>query len=343
MIPTLYTQRLTLRAPTMADHDAMIAFYEVTEVEVGGYAKRDAAGAKAKLEGFIDSWARHGHGMWLLENAKGDVIGGAGIGLPDGFPHHELTWFLFPDAQGKGYASEASEAVIAWGYDEAGFDPVMTYMRDENAPARALAARLGGKVIRREAFPDGVTRDVFALPYPGQPAQRMPDWLETERLTLRRPKPADLDAYTAFVATDRSIYVRSDAKASTAYRSFAQILGHWSIRGYGLYAFTLKDDDTCLGWVGPYFPEGWPEHEFGWHIWDAANEGKGYVREAAETMRAAVYQNLGWSTAVSYIHPDNARSIALAERLGAVLDESAETPDDDPCLVYRYPAPEALQ
>ena len=74
----------------------MIAFYEATEVEVGGYAKRDAAGAKAVLEGFIESWERHGHGMWLLENAKGDVIGGAGLGLPDGFPHHELTWFLFP-------------------------------------------------------------------------------------------------------------------------------------------------------------------------------------------------------------------------------------------------------
>ena len=148
MIPTLYTPRLTLRAPTMADLDAMIAFYEATEVEVGGYAKRDAAGAKAVLEGFIESWERHGHGMWLLENAKGDVIGGAGLGLPDGFPHHELTWFLFPDAQGKGYASEASKAVIAWGYDEAGFDPVMTYMRDEKRPGPRA-----GCASRRQCHP----------------------------------------------------------------------------------------------------------------------------------------------------------------------------------------------
>ena len=244
----------------------------------------------------------------------------------------------------KGYASEASKAVIAWGYDEAGFDPVMTYIarRKRPRPARWLrvsAAMSSVAKLSQMALP----RDVFALPYPGQPAQRMPDRLETERLTLRRPKPADLDAFTAFVATDRSIYVRKDAKASTAFRGFAHILGHWPIRGYGLYAITRKDDDACMGWVGPFFPEGWPEHEFGWHIWDAANEGKGYVREAAETMRAAAYQNLGWSTAVSYIHLDNARSIALAERLGAVLDESAATPDDDPCFVYRHPAPEAKQ
>lgn len=338
MIPTLYTQRLKLRAPTMADLDAIVAFYAQTEVEVGGYARRDAAGAQAKLEEMIVSWDLHGHGMWLIETTRGDVIGGAGLALPDGFPHHELTWFLFQNSQGKGYASEASRAVIAWGYDEAGFDPIQTYMRDENAPAHALAGRLGGKVVRRETFPDGVTRDVFALPYPGAPAQRMPDQLETDRLTLRRPKPLDLDAFTAFVANERSIYVRRDEKPGTAFRGFAHILGHWTIRGFGLYAFTLKDDDVCMGWAGPFFPAGWPEHEFGWHVWDAENEGKGYVREAVEAARAACFQHMGWSSAVSYINPANARSIALAERLGAVRDDTAATPDDDPCLVYRHMA-----
>ena len=37
-------------------------------------------------------------------------------------------------------------------------------MRDENRAARRLAERLGGKVVRRETFPDGVPRDVFRLP-----------------------------------------------------------------------------------------------------------------------------------------------------------------------------------
>ena len=39
-------------------------------------------------------------------------------------------------------------------------------MRDENVPARRLAERLGAAKIARETFPDGVTRDVFALPEP---------------------------------------------------------------------------------------------------------------------------------------------------------------------------------
>lgn len=78
MIPTLDTARLT----GMADRNAMIAFHEVTEVTVGGYA-------------------------------GGQVVGGAGTGLPDRFPGHDLTWFLFPDSQGKGDVREAAQAMRA--------------------------------------------------------------------------------------------------------------------------------------------------------------------------------------------------------------------------------------
>ncbi|MEL7026999.1 MAG: GNAT family N-acetyltransferase, partial [Pseudomonadota bacterium] len=52
------------------------------------------------------------------------------------------------------------------------------------------------------------------------------------------------------------------------------------------------------------------------------------------------FTELGLSTLVSYIDPENARSIALAERLGAVRDDEAEKPEDNP-LVYRHPTPEA--
>ncbi len=47
-------------------------------------------------------------------------------------------------------------------------------------------------------------------------------------------------------------------------------------------------------------------------------------------------------TLVSYIDPRNERSIRLAERLGARLDPRAAQPEDDPCLVFRHPGPEAL-
>jgi hypothetical protein len=47
-----------------------------------------------------------------------------------------------------------------------GWDQVETHMNDANTPARALVSRLGGVVIARHPFPDGLARDVFALPRP---------------------------------------------------------------------------------------------------------------------------------------------------------------------------------
>jgi len=74
-----------------------------------------------------------------------------------------------PSARRKGFALEASHAAIRFGYDTLGWDLVETHMNDENEPARALTLKLGGEMIAREAFPDGVTRDVFGLPHPDKP------------------------------------------------------------------------------------------------------------------------------------------------------------------------------
>ena len=73
-------------------------------------------------------------------------------------------------------------------------------------------------------------------------------------------------------------------------------------------------------------------------MWDPAAEGKGYAFEAAQAARAHAFDVLGWETAVSYIDPGNARSIELAERLGAVRDPEA-APFHEGDLVFRHSAP----
>lgn len=167
--------------------------------------------------------------------------------------------------------------------------------------------------------------------------------LTTERLILRAPIASDWPHWRDFRMSDRSRFVGggADTKSSETWRNYSMIIGHWIMRDWGMFVFTLKGDDTPLGMTGPWFPEGWPEHEIGWSVWTSEAEGKGYVREAALAARAYAYHTLGWETAVSYIDPENTRSIALAERLGAVRDDAAATPDfDKPCLVYRHPNPD---
>jgi len=163
-VPTIETERLILRGPKETDLGAYVAFNDVSDVVVGSYrGGKTQDEVKAVLSRDIAHWEK-GFGMWLLTLADDQVIGGAGLVHPDNWPSHELTWWLMPEHRKAGYATEASRAVIEFGYSVLGWPQVETHMRDENLPARQLAERLGGTVIRRDVFPDGVARNVFALP-----------------------------------------------------------------------------------------------------------------------------------------------------------------------------------
>lgn len=164
----------------------------------------------------------------------------------------------------------------------------------------------------------------------------------TERLILRAPKSGDYPHWRACAMSDRARYIGGPLDDQQAWRSMCHMTGHWVHRGYGMFIWHLKGDDTPLGMTGPWFPETWPEQEIGWTVWNPAAEGKGLAHEAAVAARRFAYTVLGWHTAVSYIHPENIRSIALAERLGARPDSQAKPMGSDPCLVYRHPAPKDL-
>ena len=167
--------------------------------------------------------------------------------------------------------------------------------------------------------------------------------ITTDRLVLRKPLPADVDAFMAFYATDRARYVGGVMEPRQAWNFFGTELGHWQIRGYGMFTVTRKGSDAPLGIVGHWNPWGWPEKEVGWVLFDPADEGQGFASEAARACVDYAWDVLEWPTIVSYIARENASSIRLAERLGAVLDPQAAQPNPDkPCLVYRHPVPEAL-
>ncbi|MDW4497300.1 GNAT family N-acetyltransferase [Sulfitobacter sp. D35] len=171
--------------------------------------------------------------------------------------------------------------------------------------------------------------------------------LETDRLILRAPRFEDYAVFEPFFLSRRSEFIGAwpDPTPGKAWRSFCHVAGMWALKGVGSFVYCDRQSGAPLGHSGPWVPPEWPENEIGWTVWSEAAEGKGYAFEAASAARAYAYDTLGWTTAVSYIDPDNARSIALAERLGCRVDASANAPDSGlgkTPLVYRHPAPEAV-
>jgi RimJ/RimL family protein N-acetyltransferase len=160
--------------------------------------------------------------------------------------------------------------------------------------------------------------------------------LTTARLTLRQPAARDLPAATRFWASDRSIMMGGPWTAEMTAAEFPDLSAQWARHGFGMFVVTLQGTDDAIGLIGPFYPEGHPEPELAWSLWDTAYEGHGYAHEAALAVRDWFFASTPHITAVSYTHPDNARSHRLAEALGATVDSAAPCPYPPPVRVYRH-------
>lgn len=165
--------------------------------------------------------------------------------------------------------------------------------------------------------------------------------LETKRLVLRGPEPEDYPNFKATFASYRSRFMGGPLNAYETWMLYAAEIGHWDIRGYGMWMIHDKETDETLGMAGGWMPAQWPEREIAWIIWPE-KAGHGYALEATHAARRYFYDALGWDGAVSYIDPKNLDSIRLAERLGATKDREAPSVDGHD-VVYRHPSAETLR
>ncbi len=159
--------------------------------------------------------------------------------------------------------------------------------------------------------------------------------IETRRLVLRGPEPQDYPNFKSTFSSYRSRFMGGPLNDYEAWMLYAAEIGHWQIRGYGMWMIHDRETDRTLGMAGGWFPAKWPEPEIAWIIWPEV-AGHGYALEATHAARDYLYDTLGWTSAVSYIDPKNLDSIRLAERLGAVKDRTAPSIDGHDA-VYRHP------
>lgn len=137
--------------------------------------------------------------------------------------------------------------------------------------------------------------------------------LTTARLRLRMPVLGDFEPRAAFYSSPRSVWEGGPFGRAAAWRIFASEVGQWPLMGYG--PFSVEMGGAYVGEVGIYHAADYPEPELGWFVLPGA-EGRGIAAEAARAVMAWARAALGWDHLVSYIHPGNARSVALGLRLG---------------------------
>ncbi|PCJ95934.1 MAG: GNAT family N-acetyltransferase [Hyphomicrobiales bacterium] len=159
--------------------------------------------------------------------------------------------------------------------------------------------------------------------------------LETQRLILRGFTQADFEPLAAFFADEASArFVGGVETYAGVWRRMAFYIGHWDLRGYGMFALEDKSSGQFAGYCGPYNPIDWPEPEIGYGLLPAF-QGKGLMTEAARRCISFAYDELGWTTAMSSIDPNNAPSRAVVERLGARFEKHAQV-SDFTADIYRH-------
>ena len=144
----LQTSRLILRQWT--DHD-LVQFAQLNaDPEVMECFPAPLSGAESNafantIRSLIE---QRGWGLWAVEvPGQAAFIGFVGLHIPANdlpcSPCVEIGWRLAKAHWGRGYASEAAEAALAYAFGELGLDEVVSFTAVINKPSEAVMRKIG--------------------------------------------------------------------------------------------------------------------------------------------------------------------------------------------------------
>lgn len=164
--------------------------------------------------------------------------------------------------------------------------------------------------------------------------------LQTERLRLVPFHERHFDDYATMLADpDSTRFIGSGEPLDrmNAWRSMAMLMGHWALRGHGMWALERGSDNAFVGRVGLLRPEGWPDVELGWMLMRQYRH-HGYATEASQAALEFAWQELKLARVISLIRKGNDASLGVVQRLHG---EQVEETDflGSPTSIFAYYPP----
>jgi RimJ/RimL family protein N-acetyltransferase len=163
--PELSTPRLRLRRWQPADREPFAALNADPLVMEHFRAPLTRRQSDALVERIEAGFEQRGYGLWALElRESGELIGFAGLSAPEFEAHFtpavEVGWRLGHSAWGQGYATEAAQAALDFGFDRVGLEEIVSFTSTGNARSRAVMERIGMSRDPKDDFdhpgmPDG--------------------------------------------------------------------------------------------------------------------------------------------------------------------------------------------
>jgi RimJ/RimL family protein N-acetyltransferase len=143
--------------------------------------------------------------------------------------------------------------------------------------------------------------------------------LAGDGVVLRQWTPGDFDFYASYMGTDSTARYHGGAiDRQKAWRHLASVIGHWTLRGFGIYAVESLVESRLQGMVGLWEPHGWPCREFVYGFTAeayAAKRALGAVKIALDHVKKC----FPGEAVQGFIHPQNSPALGLARTIGARL------------------------
>lgn len=152
--PVVQTERLVLRAWRAEDREPFAAINADVEVMrwIGAGRVLGRGLSDDLMDRFAREWDDRGFGLWAVgwRDAEADgtgLLGFCGLTapafLPDVVPAVEVGWRLARDAWGRGVATEAARAAVAFGFGTLAMREIVAVVAPENARSLRVAEKLG--------------------------------------------------------------------------------------------------------------------------------------------------------------------------------------------------------
>jgi ribosomal-protein-alanine N-acetyltransferase len=98
--------------------------------------------AEARMIGILHQWEESTAGLWAVcKREKGDLIGLCGFGMFES--ETEVIYKLFPVFWGHGYATEATAASLAYGFQTLQLDRIIGVTQEANQRSQRVLEKLG--------------------------------------------------------------------------------------------------------------------------------------------------------------------------------------------------------
>jgi RimJ/RimL family protein N-acetyltransferase len=150
MIETMETERLVMRPFVADDLDILVALH--AEPAFWWFPLRRGMEPE-ETAGFLDRALTDNRSAdrpsfhALVERSSGELIGWAGLAVPDFLPEvlpaTEVGWRLGSRYWGHGYATEGATAALDWGFEELELTTILSIFEPDNAASGRVMDRLG--------------------------------------------------------------------------------------------------------------------------------------------------------------------------------------------------------